>query len=298
METVGIIGAGLMGKGLAKNLIKAGYPMTVYKRKASMGDAVAAELRGLGAKITDQVGDLFGSAEILVLCLPNSQIVEDIIIGKGGLTEHPAPRVKTVLDFSTAHPESTKKIAGILRSRGVAMLDTPMSGGPQQADEGKVKLAVGGDKAVFEMYEDLLKKVAEMVFYAGGHGAGNVVKLVNNFMAFLDQTATAGASLLMDKMEISRDAYMGFIGNSGGNSWGFKAMMNRVVTGDFSLKFALGLAFKDLRYCKDLFDGYGGFPVVDALHAVLKGADESGLGEKDIGTVYQYLKEHTAKIKS
>ena len=295
MESLGIIGAGLMGKGLAKNLIKAGYPMTVYKRKASMGDAAASELRGLGAKITDRAADLYASVDILVLCLPNSQIVEETLLGKGGLSEQPSPKVKVVLDFSTAHPESTRKIAGILGEKGIVMLDAPMSGGPQQADEGKVKLAVGGDKAVFARYEGLLKKVAEMVFYAGGHGTGNVIKLVNNFLAFLDQTAAAASSLVMDKMGISRDAYLGFIGNSGGNSWGFKAMTNRVVTGDWGLKFALGLAFKDMRYCKDIYDKFGGFPVLDAVHDAFKGAEASGLGEKDIGMIYHYLKERIGK---
>lgn len=276
-----------MGNGIAKNLIKAGYSVSVYARNTASSKASAKELQTLGAAVRDEMSALFASVEILIVCVPNSRDVEGILIGKGGLSEFQSSAVKTVLDFSTAHPDSTRKIASILESRGIQMLDTPMTGSVREAANGTLRIIAGGKREVFESCKKLLESVSEMVLYAGGHGSGNLVKLANNYLSLLDQAVTAGVSIVLERNEIPVEVYTEYLSKSSANSGGFKLMMNRIMTGDFSKKFELGLALKDIGYCRDFFK----IPVTGVLYDILKGASDAGYNDKDVGTMYSYLKE-------
>ena len=146
MTSIGMIGIGAMGNGIAKNLIKAGYSLSVLARDTVSSAASAKELRTLGAMVHTQLATLFSAAETLVICVPNSRDVEDLLIGEKGLLAADARSVKTVLDFSTSHPESTKKIAALLEAKGINMLDTPMTGSVREAANATLKLIVGGDR--------------------------------------------------------------------------------------------------------------------------------------------------------
>lgn len=291
MQTIGVIGAGAMGKGIAKNLRKAGYPVLVYKRKIDEADQVVKYLRDADVELTGDLQKVFASADILVTCLPDSPTVEQTLLGASGLTACADRKVGCVLDFSTAHPDSTRTVAAKLEELGIEMLDTPMTGGPLQADEGTIKLVVGGRKEVLEKYRALLEKISAKIVYAGGAGTGNAVKLMNNFLAILSQAATAGVDILMEKMGVSREAVNEYIGSSGGNSWGFNMMMNRIMQDKFDVNFALGLAYKDLRYNKDLFASVGGFPILDALTESFQVADAAGYSDKDVGAIYFSLSD-------
>jgi 3-hydroxyisobutyrate dehydrogenase len=295
MQVIGMIGAGAMGKGIARNLSKTGCKVLVYKRKINETDLVIKYLRDADIEITLDICKVFSSADTLITCLPDSPTVEQTLVGPSGLINCPTRKVRCVLDFSTARPESTRAVAMRLEQLGIDMLDTPMTGGPQQADEGTIKLVVGGRKDVLEKQRVLLESVSAKIVYAGGHGSGNAVKLANNFLAILNQAATAGVDILMQKMGISRDAVNEFIGSSGGNSWGFNMMMSRLMQDKFDVNFALGLAYKDLRYNKELFASVGGFPILDALIENFQHAAESGYSDKDVGAIYFSLLETMKK---
>ncbi|NCB02218.1 MAG: NAD(P)-dependent oxidoreductase [Spirochaetia bacterium] len=292
METIGIIGAGAMGRGIAKNLKKAGYPVIVYKRKIDENDSTIIYLRNADISLTQDLIHVFTSSDILITCLPDSLVVEQTILGLLNCKER---KVKCLLDFSTAHPESTKQVAVSLAQVGIDMLDTPMTGGPVQADEGTIKLVVGGRKEVLEKYRKVLEAVSSKIVYAGGSGAGNSIKLMNNFLAILSQAATAGVDILMQNMNVSRDAVYDYIGSSGGNSWGFTTMMNRIIKDSFDVNFSLDLAYKDLRYNKDLFASIGGFPLLDTLLESFEHASHTGYGDKDVGAIYFSLKDTMKK---
>jgi 3-hydroxyisobutyrate dehydrogenase-like beta-hydroxyacid dehydrogenase len=287
MDTIGVVGIGAMGNGIAKNLIKAGYPLVVFRRDTASSAAAAKELESLGAAVATSLPELYRTAKILITCLPDSRIVEDLLIGKSGLSELAHPSIECVLDFSTAHPDSTRKIAAILADKGIEMLDTPMTGSVREAAEGTLKLIVGGNKETFERHESILRSVAAMVLYAGDHGTGNMVKLANNYLSILDQAVTARIAIVLEKNNIPNDVYIKFLSGSSANSGGFQLMMRRITTGDFSKKFELALAMKDIGYCRDVFS----FPVTDTLYGILNEASDAGYGDKDIGTVYAFLRE-------
>ncbi|MGB4408507.1 MAG: NAD(P)-dependent oxidoreductase [Sphaerochaeta sp.] len=297
MKSIGVIGAGAMGKGIAKNLKKAGYDVIAYKRKINESDPIITYLTDAGVSITEDISKIFSTVDILITCLPDSPTVENILLGASGLANQANRKVTCVLDFSTAHPDSTRKVASELGKLGIDVLDTPMTGGPKQADEGAIKLVVGGKKEVLEKYRSLLEIVSAKIVYAGEAGSGNAVKLMNNFLAILSQAATAGVDILMQDMGVSREAVNEYISNSGGNSWGFTAMMNRLIQDNFDVNFSLALAYKDLRYNQDLFKSVGGFPLLDALTASYQKAAETGYNDKDVGAIYFSLEETMKKDK-
>lgn len=294
MRAVGIVGIGAMGSGIAKNWLKAGFAVTAYARDTSGGRAAGAALAEAGATVVHDLGDLFRAVDTLALCVPASADVEAILAGDGsaaggtaagGLLGCEGARVRTVLDFSTSHPASTLKMAEKLAERGIGMLDTPMTGSVGEAANATLKLVVGGDRDLYERNLDLLRAVSDMSLYAGGHGAGNMVKLANNYLSILDQTVTAAVSLILEKNGIPRDVYVKFLENSSANSGGFRLMMRRITSGDFSTKFELGLATKDIGYCRDIFD----LPITGDLHGILRAACDSGYRDGDVGLVYRHL---------
>jgi 3-hydroxyisobutyrate dehydrogenase-like beta-hydroxyacid dehydrogenase len=121
------------------------------------------------------------------------------------------------------------------------------------------------------------------------------VKLVNNFLAILSQTATAGVAILTDTLGIPREAVYDYISVSGGNSWGFQMMMSRIMQNAFDVNFSLALAYKDLRYSDDLFASVGGFPLLDTLINHFHDADLEGFGDHDVGAIYHSLINHMGK---
>ncbi len=273
MDSVGIIGIGAMGNGIAKNLIKAGYPLVAYRRNTGSGIAAAGELGALGAKIADELPELFKAVDVLILCVPDSKIVEELLTGKDGLLSCPSSSVRSVLDFSTSHPDSTKKLALLLKRQGIDMLDTPMTGSVREAAEGTLKLIVGGEKAVFERHEELLNSVASMVLFAGNHGSGNLVKLANNYLAVLDQTVTAGISSFL-KERHTNDVYAR-IPQQAAPHGGFQAddAMDRDGA---SQKIRAGTRLKDIGYC----NGRLHLPIPKIVRD-LKEASDAGFATKE-----------------
>ena len=164
---IGIVGAGAMGKGIAKNLKQAGHDVLAYKRKIDEQHPVIHYLRTYDIPISTQLNKLFEQSEVLVTCLPDSPTVESILIGSDGLINAKLSSVQCVLEFSTAHPKSTQKVAAMLQESGIDILDTPMTGGPAEADKGEIRLAVGGKREILEKYRNLLEQVSEKIVYAG-----------------------------------------------------------------------------------------------------------------------------------
>lgn len=281
-----------MGKGLAKNLRKAGHRVFAYKRDPNPGDPAIKELLASGVEITRSQEEVFRTASILATCLPRSEVIEDVLIGPHGLLAATDCSVRFVLEFSTAKPGSTRLIAQKLGTRNIEMLDTPMGGGPQQAEEGALKLVVGGKKQVFEAMSSLLKPLASNIVYAGPSGAGHTLKLVNNFMGILNQCTAAAVCTVVEQMDIPLDTLHDFISVSGGNSWGFQNEMETIKEGAFGLKFALSYALKDLGYAKDLFESAKmEFGVLNSLIETFDTAAKNGWSERDVRAVYLYMKE-------
>ncbi|MFA7671401.1 MAG: NAD(P)-dependent oxidoreductase [Sphaerochaetaceae bacterium] len=292
MQKIGIIGSGAMGKGLAKNLYLGGYGVTAFKRVIKEEDPIIKYLRENKIEITDNLDLLFKQSDIIITCLPDSPTVESILVGEKGLFNIKESSVKLVIDFSTALPSSTKMIAKKLKEKNIEMLEAPMTGGPVEADKGVIRVAVGGERELFEKYKPLFEKISSLIVYGGNTGSGHTIKLLNNFLASLNIIGSSGVLILAEKLKIEQDALASFVTNSGGNSWGFNTVLTKVRDNDFKRNyFALKLAAKDMRYNKEVFEELGEFPLLDELQAVMSEALERGFGDGDVTEIFLALKE-------
>jgi len=204
MDKLGLIGAGLMGKGIARNLLQSGYPLLIHKRVIDEADRVIKDLRSWGAEITSDLHKIFGEVEVLLTCLPSSIEVEEILLGKTGLVSSPNVRVKTVIDFTTAKPSSSRTVDTRLKEKGITFMDSPMTGGPQQADSGDLHLAIGGDEQSFKKNEPLFQTIATDIIYVGPTGFGDIIKLVNNFLGLINRCNTSAVCHLVEKICVMR----------------------------------------------------------------------------------------------
>src|SRR5918911_5018962 len=171
-ERVGYIGLGIMGRGMARNLLKAGFPLTVWNRTASrMGELVAE-----GATAATSPSDLAAQCDIIITCVSDTPDVEAVILGEDGVI-HGAKSGALVIDMSTISPQATQAIAAKLAERGVQMLDAPVSGGSEGAARGTLSIMVGGDAEQVERAMPLLQAMGQTITHVGGSGAGQTVKL-------------------------------------------------------------------------------------------------------------------------
>lgn len=297
MERIGFIGAGMMGSGIVLNLRKAGYQLLVYKRKIDTADDITSRLLEADIQLTDKLEEVFSFGELLLTCLPDSPTVERIITGKDGLLSVKDTPVETVIDFTTAHPDSTKDLVTELGKRHISFLDAPMTGGPPQAAAGELGLAVGGTRELYDRFSPMFELIAKHYQYAGSSGSGNLLKLINNFFGIMNTCATAAAYAMIEESEVDKDAFYSFISQSGGNSNAFRSIMAKIQSGDFTLSFELGLAHKDISYMKDFFERSGGFPIFSGTYEVMEQAMEDGFAQRDLREVYFSIKEHLKPLK-
>src|SRR3989441_12698263 len=174
-QVVGFIGLGVMGRPLARNLIKAGYPLVVHNRS----HAAVNELAGPGAKTANSPREVAGQCDVLITMLPNSPDVELVALGKDGIVEG-ARRGLIFLDMSTISPIVSQTVGRALASSGVKMLDAPVSGGEKGAIDAALSIMVGGEKAVFDAVLPLLQALGRTITHLGPLGSGGFTKLANH----------------------------------------------------------------------------------------------------------------------
>jgi len=194
IRRIGVIGLGLMGRPMAKNLLKAGYDLIVHdiNRKA------IEEVIGLGAKGESSPKTVAASAEVIILSLPGDSEVEEVILGEEGILEAGRPG-SLLVDMSTVSPLTAKRMAEVLQKHGMEMLDAPVSGGQEGAREGSLTIMVGGKPEVFERIHPVLQKLGKNVTHIGGHGAGQVAKAANQIIVGLTIEAVAEGLVFASK---------------------------------------------------------------------------------------------------
>ena len=186
IRRIGFIGLGLMGTPMTKNLLKAGYDLTVH----DINREALEEVVVLGAKEASSPKDVADSSEAIILSLPGESEVEDVILGKGGIVEAGRPG-SVLVDMSTISPLTARRMAEVLQKQGMDMLDAPVSGGQEGAREGSLTIMVGGKPEIFERMQPVLQKLGKNVTHIGGHGAGQVAKAANQIIVGLMIEAVA-----------------------------------------------------------------------------------------------------------
>ena len=295
MQKIGFIGAsGLMGHGMAKNLLAKGHPLalTVHRNRQRVAD-----LLGAGAKQVDSFAALAKNCDIVFICVTGSPQVEAAVAGPNGLLSG-APRGLMVVDCSTAEPESTNRLREQCAAAGVSYIDAPLARTPVEAEAGKLNVMVGASDEDFRKLEPVLKCFAENVFHVGAPGAGHVIKLLNNFIAQAICTATAEAFAVGQRAGIDPRKLVELVSAGAVNSGLFQAMA-KTLSGDMAgLKFELDNARKDIRYYTHLAESLTIPTVVgEAVHQSLALASALGHGKKFVPSLVEAQEQITgAKI--
>jgi len=279
---IGFVGAsGLMGHGMAKNLLAKGHAvsLTVHRNRDRVADLLAA-----GATEASSFAVLADAKDVVFLCVTGSPQVEAAV---AGLLESAANGL-VIVDCSTSEPDSSARLREHCAAKGVTFVDAPLARTPVEAEAGKLNVMVGADPAVFARIEPVLKGFAENVFHVGGPGAGHTIKLLNNFIAQAVCTATAEAFAVGQRAGVELSQLVQLISAGPVNSGLFQAMAKTLSGQLDGLKFELDLARKDVRYYTHLAEGLA-IPSVmgEAVHQSLTLASALGHGRKYVPSLVE-----------
>jgi 3-hydroxyisobutyrate dehydrogenase-like beta-hydroxyacid dehydrogenase len=292
---VGFIGLGLMGHGMAKNLVTKGFPLTV---RVHRNRKPAEDILGAGAREARTNAELAQASDIVILCVTGSPQIEEIIYGENGILGV-ARSDLVVVDTSTAEPESTAKIRADLARKGTLYVDAPLARTPKEAEEGRLNTMVGADDATFARLKPVLAAYCENIIHAGPPGHGHMLKLINNFIAQAIATATAEACAACAKSGVSIRKLHELISAGAVNSGIFQMMVGRMLEGGdlTGLKFTLVNAMKDLRYYTHFAESLPVPAIVgEAVHQSLVMANLLGFGDKYVASLVE-AQEKLAGVK-
>jgi 3-hydroxyisobutyrate dehydrogenase-like beta-hydroxyacid dehydrogenase len=282
-KTIGFIGLGMMGHGIAKNLLQKGFGLQfqVHRKRDHLQDLLDA-----GAREVRTRGELAKGADTVALCVTGTPQVEEIVYGADGLLEAARDGL-TVIDHSTAEPASTTRIRADFAARGVRYIDAPLARTPKEAEEGRLNTMVGAEPADFERVKPVLAAYCENIIHVGPPGHGHVLKLVNNMLAMTQAAAIAEAMATAAKAGLSLQKVFEVISAGGVNSGIFQMMVGRMLQGDLAgLKFAIGNAQKDLRYYTHLTEMLPTTSfIAEAAHQSFVQAANLGHGEAFIASL-------------
>lgn len=291
----GFIGTGIMGKPMARNVLRAGHSLTIYARHPEKVQDLASE----GATLAASSADVARAAEIVVTMLPNAPEVEEVVLGPGGVLEGAAAGL-VVVDMSTIAPAASRRLAETCAEKGVAFLDAPVSGGSVGAERGTLSIMAGGDAAAFARARPLFAAMGrdEAIIHVGPSGSGEVVKLANNLLCGVIAAASAEALTLGVKNGVDAATLANIIGMSSGASWQLSNVFPlRVWDGSFTPGFMTDLLLKDLGLALDLADE-GGVPLqlTEQARAMYEQTRAAGHGRDDYSSIILQI-EDAAGVK-
>jgi 2-hydroxy-3-oxopropionate reductase len=240
-QTVGFIGLGIMGRPMAKNLLKAGYPLVVHSRSPGP----VQELIAAGAGSAASPREVASQVDVLVTMLPNSPDVELVALGKDGIVDGPR-RGLLFLEMSTISPLVSQKVGKALADKGVRMLDAPVSGGEKGAIDAALSIMVGGDKADFEAALPVFQAMGKTITHLGPLGAGGFTKLANQIIVAINLTALGEALTLARKDGLDRELTLKALGGGLAASRCLDQKTPNYLAGSYKPGFKIDLHYKDL----------------------------------------------------
>lgn len=285
---VGLIGLGIMGKPMAKNLLKAGYDLTVYDlNQASVDELVAA-----GAKHTD-AQTLGAQCDVLLTMLPNSPHVKSVMLGESGVAAVMKPG-STFIDMSSINPMASREISAELEKKGVGMLDAPVSGGEPKAIDGTVAFMVGGPQHLFDKFKPLLSAMGSSVVRCGEIGAGNTTKLSNQVVVALNIAAVAEAFMLAKKAGVDPNLVYEAIRGGLAGSTVMDAKGPMMLNANFKPGFKIDLHIKDLANALDAAHEVGApLPLTAYAMEMMQLLKHDGCGQEDHSALAKYYEKLT-----
>ena len=289
---IGFIGLGIMGKPMAKNLLKAGHTLVVY----DVVEAPVKELVVAGATAGSSPKDVASRNDLIITMLPNSPHVKKAVLGEGGVIEGATPG-SVLVDMSSIAPLASREVAAELAKKGVEMLDAPVSGGEPKAIDGTLAIMVGGKEAVFEKMKDVLLKMGSSAVLCGDIGAGNVTKLANQIIVALNIAAMSEAFVLATKAGVDPERVFNAIKGGLAGSTVLNAKAPMVLEGNYKPGFRIELHIKDLQNALDTAHENGTpIPLTAQIMEIMQALKVDGKQANDHGGIIQFY-EKLAAVK-
>ncbi|RMG70492.1 MAG: NAD(P)-dependent oxidoreductase [Chloroflexi bacterium] len=273
-EKIGFIGLGIMGSGMASNLLKAGFDVCVWNRTA----ARMSPLIDAGAQAGTSPADVATKSDIVITCVSDTPDVEQVILGEHGII-HGAKPGTLVIDCSTISPQASIDIAQKLHEKGVFMLDAPISGGSEGAANGTLSIMVGGDATQFQRAMPVFEAVGKTITHVGEQGAGQKVKIVNQILVVGVMQAISEALLFAQAGELDLQKTLDAVSGGAAGSWMLSNRAPQVIQRDWTPGFTIDLQQKDLRIALQAADQLGvPIPATSLIFNLYRSLQQQGLG--------------------
>jgi 3-hydroxyisobutyrate dehydrogenase len=273
---VGFIGLGIMGQGMARNLLKSGFSLTVWNRTTSKTDSLIEA----GARAGQSPADVAAQSDITVICVSDTPDVEAVVLGEGGVIEG-AGAGSLIIDCSTISPLATQSMARALAERGVAMLDAPISGGSEGAANGTLSIMVGGDAGEFERALPVFEAMGQTITHVGASGAGQIVKLVNQILVVGHALAMGEALLFAQAGGVDLQKTLAAVEAGAAGSWMLSNRGPQIIRRDWRPGFTIDLQQKDVRLILDAADDLGvPVPGTGLIFQLYRTLQAQGLGSE------------------
>ena len=284
---IAFIGMGTMGAPMTRNLLEAGYPVTVHNRNRER----EIPLSEAGAARAASPAEAAAAADVVIVCVSDTPDVEAIVLGEKGVLQG-ARAGTVVVDMSTISPAATRAMAEALAAKEVDMLDAPVSGGSEGAHQGTLSIMVGGDAAVFEQVKPVLAAMGKTITHIGPIGAGQTTKAINQIIVAGTYMGVAEGRVLGLKAGLDMDKVLQAVSGGAAASWGLSNRAGNMLKNDYPLGFRVKLHAKDLRIALDAARHSGAvLPVAALVEQMEAGLISRGFGDEDVSAMARVLRE-------
>lgn len=276
MTRIGFIGLGVMGKHMARNLIKAGFTLTIWNRtRSKMNDLI-----DIGATAAASPREVAEKSDVIVTMVSDSPDVESVVLGDNGVIEG-SRKGQLVIDMSTISPDVTRSIAARLSEKEVDMLDAPVSGGEAGARDAALSIMVGGPRNRYEEAQPVLKAMGKRITYMGGNGMGQTAKICNQVICALNIQAVCEGLMLGASAGLDLNSLLEVVTAGAANSWQLSNLGPKMVKRDFTPGFRIRHQLKDIRLALATAEGLKlPLPATGLVQQLFRAAEAEGLGEQ------------------
>ncbi|MCD9024050.1 NAD-binding protein [Cohnella sp. NL03-T5] len=281
MKSIGFIGLGTMGEPMAANLLRKGYPVTVYNRTPGKEE----QLLELGADVASSPLEAAKRVDVILTMISNDQAIEEVYFGSDGILKELKPGT-TIIDSSTISPTLARRLAAEVTDRFCDFIDAPVTGSKPAAIEGTLLFMAGGDKQTIEDHHDILLTMGRAVIYMGEHGSGATAKLAHNTIVGINAAGLIEGMAIAAKSGIDVSSFLRVVQSGGAASKQADLKGQKIIDHDFSVQFSLALMLKDLRLSSVLTDSLGvSTPMLEAAKSLFQLGQSAGYGESDLAAL-------------
>ena len=283
---VAFIGLGTMGVGMSLNILRAGFELTVHNRTREKETALAEQ----GAARADNPAQAAKGADVVICCVTNTEVMQNVLTGENGVIHGIEPGA-VVVDMSTVSPEATRKIGEQLARQGVKMVDAPVSGGPEGANQGTLSIMIGGDEPDVERVWPVLQAMGKTLVHVGPLGAGQMTKAINQILIAGTYLSVAEAMVFGLKAGLDMEKVLGAVGGGAAASWVLDNRARNVINNDYPLGFKATLHRKDLGIALATAKQMGvALPVSAMCEQYENGLVSQGKGDDDMSALGRILR--------